>query len=177
MDESGKLVLGFHHPGIVVPDLEQGIRFYSQLLGYEVLMQSEWRADSEHFNQIIGLQRSAARFCMLKGPNAYLELFEYSAPAPAPKPPPSQANELGIRHIAFVVADAAQAVARCVALGGAKINDPVVVPGRAAAVYCRDPFGNLLEFVKPLGAFPELPGAVSRHEAQPVQPEPNASLT
>lgn len=167
MNESDELVLGFHHPGIIVPDLEQGVRFYSQLLGYQVLLQSEWQADNEHFNRIIGLQRSAARFCMLKGPNAYLELFEFSAPATAPKPSPSQANELGIRHIAFVVADAAQAVARCVALGGAKINDPVIAPGRAAAVYCRDPFGNLLEFVKPLGDFPELPSAAFRRDAQP----------
>lgn len=157
MSEAGELVLGFHHPGIVVPDLERGMAFYSQLLGYEVILQSAWEADSAFFNQIVGLQGSAARFCMLKGPNAYLELFEYSAPAPRARTAPCQANEMGIRHIAFVVADAERAVQRCVALGGTKINDPVVAPGRAAAVYCRDPFGNLLEFVKPLGAFPELP--------------------
>lgn len=165
MSESGELVLGFHHPGIVVPDLERGMAFYSQLLGYKVILQSAWDADSERFNQIVGLQGSAARFCMLKGPNAYLELFEFSAPAPEAKASPCQANEMGIRHIAFVVADAQQAVQRCVALGGAKINDPAVAPGRAAAAYCRDPFGNLLEFVEPLGAFPELPAFSPRSSA------------
>lgn len=158
MSEANQLVLGFHHPGVTVPDLDAGIAFYSQLFGYEVLLRSSWEKDNKHFNQIVGLQGSAARFCMLKGANAYLELFEYSAPAHKSGTVDQQANELGIRHLAFLVSDVEEALKRCVELGGSKMNDPSAIPGRAAAVYCRDPFGNLLELVQSLGGFPELAG-------------------
>lgn len=156
MSEANPLVLGFHHPGITVPNLDAGVAFYSRLFGYEVVVQSAWEKDNKHFNQVVGLQGSAARFCMLKGANAYLELFEYSAPVTVSGALAQQANELGIRHLAFLVSDVEEALRRCVELGGSKMNDPSAVPGRAAAVYCRDPFGNLLEFVESLGGFPEL---------------------
>ena len=162
MSEANRLVLGFHHPGITVPDLDAGVAFYSQLLGYEVVVRSAWEKDNKHFNQIVGLQGSAARFCMLKGANAYLELFEYSAPAPKSGTSAQQANALGIRHLAFLVSDVEEALRRCVELGGSKMNEPSVVPGRAAAVYCRDPFGNLLELVQSLGGFPELTNVPQR---------------
>ncbi len=151
-----RLVVGFHHPAIVTPDLERGIAFYSQLLDYRVLSRSTWQVDDAHINRIIGLAGAAGRFCMLQGPNAYLELFEYELPETLADNRPRQAFEPGIRHLAFTVTDAAAAVARCVALGGSRINDPKPVTGRAAAAYCRDPFGNLIEFVQPLGGFPEL---------------------
>ena len=49
MSEADKLVPGFHHPGILVPDLERGMAFHSQLLGYEAIRQkagigNHWRA-------------------------------------------------------------------------------------------------------------------------------------
>jgi len=102
----------------------------------------------------VGLEKSAARFCMLKGKNAYLELFEYAGAPDQAQSHPRQANESGIRHLAFAVSDVDAALDRCVELGGNRINKPVLVPGRASAAYCRDPFGNLLEFVMPLGSFP-----------------------
>lgn len=151
-------VLGFHHPGVVVSNLDDAIGFYSQLLGYELISESSWEADNAGFNQVVGLERSAARFCMLKGKNAYLELFEYTDAQALSNKPPSQANEPGIRHLAFVVSDIGAVLDQCVALGGSRINEPVLVPGRAAAAYCRDPFGNLLEFVTPMGSFPQALG-------------------
>lgn len=156
MNDSAQLVRGFHHPGIVVPDLDSAIAFYVEFIGCELIRRASWDAEDEGFNQVIGLRGSAARFCLLRCSNSYLELFEYSSPEVLEQPGEYQANQLGIRHIAFVVEDVAAALARCVELGGSKINDPVTMPGRATAVYCRDPFGNLLELVKPRGNFPDL---------------------
>ena len=53
---------------------------------------------------------------------------------------------------------------RCVELGGQKMNDPFSVPGGATAVYCRDPFGNLLELVEPGGRFPPLVAATAQEQ-------------
>jgi len=156
MSKSADSVVGFHHPGIVVPNLERAIEFYSQLLGYELVSKSCWTSDDKGFNQVVGLEGSAASFCMLRGTNAYLEIFKYSSPAKDQLVDARYANELGIRHLSFQVENIEILLDRCAELGGSRINDPFVVPGRAAAAYCRDPFGNLLEFIKPMGSFPEL---------------------
>lgn len=148
-------VIGFHHAGIVVPDLDKAIDFYTKLLGYEVMSQSSWGTDHAGFNQIVGLEASAARFCMLKGGNAFLELFEYSSPPSSEQPAHLGANDQGIRHIGIAVRDVDAMVRRCIQLGGSAKNASVSVPGAATATYCRDPFGNLLEFVTPGGRFPD----------------------
>ena len=155
-------VLGFHHPGIVVPDLDRAIEFYTEFLGYELYSRSSWTSENDGFNQVIGLDGSAASFCMLSGGNGYIELFEYEAPAATVDPAALGANEPGIRHIAIAVSDVAAMLERCVELGGHKMNDPFSVPGGATAVYCRDPFGNLMELVEPGGRFPPLTGSNSQ---------------
>ena len=149
-------VLGFHHPGIVVPDLDRAIEFYTGMLDYELYSESSWTSDNGGFNQVVGLEGSAARFCMLKGGNSYIELFQYESPRPSADSATIGANELGIRHLGIAVTDVDAMLERCVRLGGSKMNDPFSVPGGAKAVYCRDPFGNLLELVEPGGRFPPL---------------------
>jgi len=148
-------VAGFHHAAIVVPDLEKAIRFYSALAGYEKIRESRWDSDSA-FNRIIGMTGSSARFCMLEGPNGYLELFEYEQPQSGADPASLNANDYGIRHLCFQVEDVEQALARVVELGGGKMNEPVTNELGITCVYCRDPFGNLLELIRPAGGFPSI---------------------
>jgi glyoxylase I family protein len=147
------MIKGFHHPGIVVPDLENAIRFYTELFNMKIVREHEWD-ESSHFNKIIGLDRSSAKYCFLKGANCYLELFQYSSPASDVKPGELNANDTGIRHLCFLVEDVAQVQDKLTQLGGSIINEPVDTPGIATAAYCRDPFGNLLEFIAPVGDFP-----------------------
>ena len=154
MSNTSDNIIGFHHPGIVVPDLDRAIDFYTKFLGYELISESSWDGNAAGFNQVVGLERSAARLCMLRGGNAYLELFEYSSPQATVDPGELGANEPGIRHIAICVKDVQLALDFCVELGGSKMNEPFGVPGGATAVYCRDPFGNLMELVAPAGRFP-----------------------
>ena len=148
-------VAGFHHAAIVVPDLDRAVQFYSALAGYEKIRESRWDSESA-FNRIIGLTGSSARFCMLEGPNSYLELFEYQQPQSTADPASLDANDYGIRHLCFQVEDVAQALARVIELGGGKMNEPVTNELGITCVYCRDPFGNLLELIKPAGGFPSI---------------------
>jgi catechol 2,3-dioxygenase-like lactoylglutathione lyase family enzyme len=138
-----------HHAGIVVPDLDSAVTFYCELAGFEAIRKSSWDASNTTFNQIIGLDNSAAKFCMLKGKNGFLELFEYVSPTSEAAPERRSANDLGIRHLCFEVDNVRAALDRVVELGGSRINDPVTNDAGITAVYCRDPFGNLLELVTP----------------------------
>jgi len=149
---------GLHHPGIVVPDLDRAVEFYCELAGYQKVRETSWQEDNAAFNQVVGLEGSAARLCMLQGVTGYLEIFEFSVPVSGANPAEQGANDYGIRHLCFEVSDVASAVAKLVSLGGTKINEPVTNDAGITATYCRDPFGNLLEFIRPAadGSFPSL---------------------
>jgi len=140
---------GLHHPGIVVPDLDRAVTFYCALTGFEKVRETSWTGDNTIFNQVVGLEGSAARLCLLQGPNCYLELFEYSMPASAAVPGDNRANDYGIRHLCFEVNNVPEILQKVLALGGSTMNDPVTNKSGTTAVYCRDPFGNLLELIAP----------------------------
>lgn len=148
-------IVGFHHAAIVVPDLDRAVRFYSALAGYEKIRESRWDRTSV-FNQIIGMTGSSARFCMLEGPYGFLELFEYEQLQSTADPFSLNAGDYGIRHLCFQVEDVEEALARVVELGGSKMNEPVTNELGITCVYCRDPFGNLLELIRPAGGFPSI---------------------
>jgi len=147
-----------HHPGIVVPNLEKAVSFYCALTGFEKVRETSWATDNTIFNRVVGLEGSAARLCLLQGKASYLELFEYSAPASEAAPGERGASDYGIRHLCFEVSNVATILEKVVELGGSKINEPVTNESGTSAVYCRDPFGNLLELIapSPAGAFPSL---------------------
>ena len=54
------MILAFAQPGIVVPDLEKAIEFYSKMFGFRVIGNEGWE-DSTAYDQAIGLKGSAAR--------------------------------------------------------------------------------------------------------------------
>ena len=140
------MILGFAHPAIVVPDLEKAREFYEKMFGFEVIGEESWDANDEMFNQGVGLKNSATRGYALKGHNCYIELWEFSSPEQnAPDPSTLGANELGIRHLAFYVDDTWKEFKRLKELGGIHMNEPVGDDEWGYAVYCRDPFGNIIE--------------------------------
>ena len=139
---------GIHHVGLVVDDLEAAVAFYGALLDMEVIERDHWRRPAPVFDQAVGLEGSGADGVMLRGSGSYLELWTYETPTPSASPPGELgANERGLRHLAIEVDDVAAALARVVELGGSRMGDPVDLPGDAAVVYCRDPFGTILELM------------------------------
>ena len=85
----------------------------------------------------------------MRGHNCFLELWQYSAPAQTCQAPGElQAHEMGIRHLAFYVDDCRQEYKRLLSLGGQTLGEPVGEPGQGSAVYCRDPFGNIIELAE-----------------------------
>lgn len=139
------MILGFAHPGLVVPDLEKARAFYQSMFGFRLLSDEGW-ANSVTADRAVGLKNSACKGYMLAGHNCYLELFEYSAPQQsAPSPSAFGAHEPGIRHLAFFVDDCPAEYRRLLELGGDVLGEPVEIADGVYTVYCRDPFGNIIE--------------------------------
>ena len=139
----------FHHFGIVVPDLEKASQFYQQALGFEEQYRFSWEAEQNSLaEQVIDIKNSAAHVVMLKGAGCHLELFEYSAPEPRGDPQSERASDRGIAHLAFTFDDVDAAWQRFKDAGGVMHNKPVNLGG-TMAIYCRDPFGNIIELMQP----------------------------
>lgn len=150
-------VMGVHHIGVSVPDLEKAREFYLGILGgVEQVAPLEW-ADNPFIDKIVGLEGSAARqfFCRLG--NVQIEVFEYAAPKQAPLNPQRGVNEYGYTHIALQVEDAAAVHERIVAAGLPVHTPPALdaitidadgVKHGYTGTYCRDFFGNVFEILE-----------------------------
>ncbi|MEM9621866.1 MAG: VOC family protein [Pseudomonadota bacterium] len=136
------MILGIHHVAIGVPDFDAGLRFYRDVLGFECVEQTEFAGPNPPVEAAIGLREPAARMAMLRGGNAYIELWQYSAPAP--RDLHADPNDYGYPHFALEVKDIQAEHARLSAAGMTFVGDPVEF-GDSAAVYGRDPFGNVIE--------------------------------
>lgn len=138
---------GIHHVGLVVDDLNAAIAFYGKLLDMKVIERDRWRSPDPAADGVTGLVGSSADGAMLQGSDSYLELWQYHSPEQVGDDPAGRgANERGLRHLAVEVDDVDAALSRLVELGGSRMGDPVRI-GNVAAVYCRDPFGTIIEFM------------------------------
>ena len=149
---------GIHHAGLVVDDLDAAIAFYGELLDMVEIERDSWSAPAPMEDQAVGLTGSSAEGVMMRGSNSYLELWEYLAPQQVGDEPAERgAHERGLRHLAIEVDDVPAALDRLVELGGSRMGDPVEISDDGAgAVYCRDPFGTIIEFMSIGGSMASL---------------------
>jgi len=162
------MILAFAHPCLVVPDLERAREFYQEMFGFEVLSEEGW-SDNPQLDRATGLRKSACRGYMMKGHNCFLELFEFSSGEEDYTPRLPKADEPGIRHLAFYVDDCWAEYERLQRLGGMTMGVPAGDTDGGYAVYCRDPFGNIIELAEipsPQESPARLPG-ISRLANQP----------
>ena len=97
-----KVIVGIHHVALGVSDFEKALRFYTEGLGFELVQESEFD-NSPEVDRAIGLAHAKARMAMLKGPNAFLELWQYTNPEP--KDLRSRPCDYGYPHFALQVDD------------------------------------------------------------------------
>jgi glyoxylase I family protein len=123
-------LLGVHHLAIICTDYTVSKRFYTEVLGLEVLAET-YRAERNSYKLDLALN------------GQYLvELFSF----PSPPPRASRPEAAGLRHLAFAVADVANATQHLAAHGVA--YEPTRVDeltGRRFTFFF-DPDGLPLEF-------------------------------
>ncbi len=136
------MIVGLHHVAIGVDDFDKALVFYTEALGFEVVQQTEFDND-ENANSAIGLDGVKARMAMLKAPNAFVELWQYTNPEP--KDLRSRPCDFGYPHIALQVDDIQHEYDRLKAHGMEFVGEVVEFGDVASAIYGRDPCGNVIE--------------------------------
>ena len=93
--------------GITVSDMEQSIKFYSEVLSFQKIKDTEvWGEDWEKLQGVFGLRM---RVVQMQLGEEVISLMEYLTSGGRPIPPDSRSNDRIFQHIAIVVKDMEQA--------------------------------------------------------------------
>ena len=130
-----QLDLKHHHGGVSVPDLEASIRWYAEVLDFEV-------------EQRLEIPAIPAKVAMLRRGDLRLELFEVPGAQPLPEErrhPNLDLRTHGNKHLAFAIKDIDSAERELRSRGA-----DIVWVRRfefGANIFIRDNSGNLIELV------------------------------
>ena len=139
--------------GMTVADLEQSIKFYSEVLSFQKIAYTEvWGEEWEKLQGVFGLRMRVAQ--MQLG-DEIISLMEYLTATGRPIPVDSRSNDRWFQHIAIAVKDIDRAYQH---LRQYKIrqtsNNPQQLPqwnqklGGVKAFYFQDPDGHNLELIE-----------------------------
>jgi catechol 2,3-dioxygenase-like lactoylglutathione lyase family enzyme len=159
------LVTGVDSIGMTVSDLDRSVEFYSKVLSFEKVSETEVDgSDYEHLEGVFGLRMRIAR---LRLGAEFIELTEFLAPKGRPAPVDSRANDRWFQHIAIITSDMDRAYRRLrenkvihASSGPQRLPDWNKNAGGIQAFYFRDPDGHFLEVL----AFPPDKGNAKWHQ-------------
>jgi len=103
------LIEGVEAIGITVSDMDRAIDFYSKVLTFEKVSDTEVAGENfEHLEGVFGLRMRVVR---MRLGDEFIELTEYLAPKGRPIPVDSRSNDRWFQHIAIIVSDMDKAYA------------------------------------------------------------------
>lgn len=137
-------IIGVHHLGLSVPDLDAAKAFYVDSLGFAIADEDTFER-SDKVDDVTGLRDVACRMMLLRMGNLYLEVFEFRSPLPSTQTGNRHVNEFGFSHLAFEVADVQRAYEQLGSAGVTWNCPPVEIAPGYWTTYGNDPFGNVIE--------------------------------
>ena len=141
----------FDHIGITVADLDTVTAFFTTL-GLEA-EGPPTSVEGEFLDTVIGIPGSRTEIVMLRPPEGgtRLELSRFVRPDSEPGSPAAMANELGLRNVAFEVADLQAAVGRLAGDGYGLVGGIGEYEGVWRMAYVRGPEGIIVSLAERLG--------------------------
>ena len=160
------LVTAVDSVGMTVSDLDRSVEFYSKVLSFEKVSETELAGpEYEHLEGVFGLRMRVAR---MRLGDEFIELTEFLAPRGRPAPVDSRANDRWFQHIAIITSDMDRAYkwlrenkVQHASSGPERLPDWNKNAGGIQAFYFRDPDGHFLEIL----AFPPDKGNAKWHQA------------
>ncbi|MDQ2683930.1 MAG: VOC family protein, partial [Chloroflexota bacterium] len=125
-----------NHVGFVVRDLEEGLRFFTEVLGFERIQgrAGSLQPDGDVQTRRFGIPADASgNYAFVRLGDAVIELLEWSAPDRNVTPPLN--SDLGGRHLAITVADMDAAIGKLSGVSGVVVREPNAM----GYVYCQTP--------------------------------------
>jgi catechol 2,3-dioxygenase-like lactoylglutathione lyase family enzyme len=144
-------VVGAHHTGFSVSNLERSLAFYVDLLGCQVLWQRE--ITPGWFQEVVAVPGCLVKRAQLRIPGSehVLELMEYATPRGVAVD--SQPNNPGVPHLCLLVDDLGVTHQELQARGVRFRSPPVPITDGAGAggqaLYLIDPDGIIVELYQP----------------------------
>lgn len=158
------LVTGVPTVGMTVSDMERSITFYSRVLTFRVVADTE--VAGEAIERLTGVFGVRARVVRMRLADEEIELTQYLAPRGRPVPVDSRSNDRWFQHVAIIVRDMRQAYARLrhfnaehASSGPQRLPDWNPDAGGIEAFYFKDPDAHVLEVL----AFPRGKGDARWH--------------
>ena len=150
---TSQLFLGVDHTAIVVGNTEASLKFYRDVLGFNVSGQSEnYGPEQEHLNSVFGARLRITSLRASSGPG--IELLEYLAPTNGRSMPEDErANDL-IHHETCLDTEDIEATSRWLReaqspfISSAIVSFPKAEAGFHSALLVRDPDGHPVELVE-----------------------------
>ena len=145
-------ILGMDHVGINVPDMEQAVNFFTDVLGFSAVtslgpipLDDTWKKNN-HMNPKTG----PVSFKMVKaGTGANIELFEYQDNKGSLQQPGG--DDIGASHMAFYTNDISKSVSYLKSKGVQFLGEPFLMPSGDTEgetwVYFVTPWGSKMELV------------------------------
>src|SRR5437764_13996118 len=97
------LVTGVDSIGLTVSDLDRSVNFYSKVLHFEKI--SETEVDGENYEHLAGIFGVHMRIARMQLGHESIELTEFLAPQGKPAPVDARSNDRWFQHIAIIVSD------------------------------------------------------------------------
>lgn len=151
--------------GITVSDMRRSLDFYTQVLPFKLVADTEMAGDAyEHLTGVFGLRM---RIVQLQLGDEKINLIQYLAPHGRPIPVDSHSNDRWFQHIAIIVSDMDKAYAQLRSHNVEQVSpEPQRLPdwnpnaGGIKAYYFRDPDSHNLEILQ----FPDGKGESRWHQ-------------
>ena len=141
------------HVGLTVPDLDQGVAFFVDVLGFDLVYthapeHAKGASQERQFNRHPDTE--IVEIAMLTLGTLNLELFQFAAPDQRQEPP--RISDWGGTHLAFYVDDMEAALAHLRDKQVQILGSPMPLPGPEAGdgnmfVFCLGPPGVTIELI------------------------------
>jgi catechol 2,3-dioxygenase-like lactoylglutathione lyase family enzyme len=135
------------HYSHCVSDIERSRRFYTDVLGFEVV--AEFDFDDAATAQVMDLPGCRFKGIFMKCDGMRIEIIGFTQPSPAPVRAKRAANEVGHSHLSFYVTSLDETLAELAAKGvPIERHTRAVLAGGIECCVIRDPDGFPIELVQ-----------------------------